>query len=94
MSASPFPRTILHCDLNSYFASVETMRNPSLRQVPMVVGGETEDRHGIVLAKNELAKKTGITTGETIWQAKGKCPGLVVTPPHYDDYVFYSRAVR
>ncbi len=94
MSAVPFHRTILHCDLNSYFASVETMRNPSLRQVPMAVGGETEDRHGIVLAKNELAKKAGVMTGETIWQARGKCPELVVTPPHYDDYVFYSRAVR
>lgn len=87
-------RTILHCDLNSFFASVETMRNPDYRTVPMIVGGETEERHGIVLAKNELAKKAGIMTGETIWQAKTKCPGLVVAPPHYDDYVFYSRAVR
>ena len=94
MTAYPTHRTILHCDLNSYFASVETMRNPALRSVPMIVGGETEDRHGIVLAKNELAKKAGITTGETIWQAKTKCPDLVVVPPQYDDYVFYSRAVR
>lgn len=94
MTAYPTHRTILHCDLNSYFASVETMRNPALRNVPMIVGGETEDRHGIVLAKNELAKKAGITTGETIWQAKAKCPGLVLVPPQYDDYVFYSRAVR
>ena len=58
-------RTILHCDLNSFFASVETMRNPDYRTVPMIVGGETEERHGIVLAKNELAKKASVTVNRS-----------------------------
>ena len=53
-------RVILHCDCNNFFASVETVRNPAYRNVPMAVCGSEEDRHGIVLAKNELAKRYGI----------------------------------
>lgn len=87
-------RTILHCDLNNYFASVECLRLPQYKNVPMIVGGSVEDRHGIVLAKNELAKKFGIRTGETIWQAKSKCPDLAVLDAHYEDYVRYSRQIR
>ncbi len=67
-------RLILHCDLNNFYASVECMENPELRTVPVAICGNKEDRHGIVLAKNELAKAFGIKTGETIWQAKQKCP--------------------
>ena len=67
-------RTILHCDCNSFFASVETAINPSYRDVPMAVCGSQEDRHGIVLAKNEKAKKYGIQTAETVFSAKRKFP--------------------
>ena len=77
-------RTILHCDCNSFFASVETALNPSYRNVPMAVCGSQEDRHGIVLAKNDEAKKYGIKTAETVYSAKKKCPSLVIATPHYD----------
>ncbi len=87
-------RTILHCDLNNYFASVESLKHPEYRDVPMIVGGETEQRHGIVLAKNNIAKKFGIQTGESIYQARVKCPDLVIAEPHYDEYLYYSKAVR
>ena len=69
-------RTILHCDCNAFYASVECVLNPELKKVPMAVGGDEESRHGIILAKNELAKKYNIQTAETIWQAKKKCPDL------------------
>ena len=87
-------RTILHCDCNSFFASVETALNPSYRDVPMAVCGSQADRHGIVLAKNELAKKYGIQTAETVYSAKKKCPGLVIASPHYDQYELYSKKVN
>lgn len=87
-------RTILHCDLNNFFASVEIRKHPEWQDVPMIVGGATDQRHGIVLAKNMLAKKLGIQTGESIYQAKCKCPSLVVAEPHYDEYLYYSRKVR
>ena len=86
--------TVLHCDCNSFFASVETVLNPSYKNVPMAVCGSLEDRHGIVLAKNELAKRYGIQTAETIHSAKKKCPALVIAEPHYDRYVAYSRRVN
>ena len=79
-------RTILHCDCNSYFASVECISRPELKLVPMAVCGDPESRHGIILAKNELAKKYGIQTAETIWQAKKKCPQLTLVVPHHDLY--------
>lgn len=85
-------RTILHCDCNSFFASVECVHRPKLWNVPMAVCGDPENRHGIVLAKNEHAKRYGIVTAETVWQAKKKCPELVIVPPHYDRYEeFYQR---
>lgn len=87
-------RIILHCDLNGFFASVESVLNPSLEEVPMAVCGDPEKRHGIILAKNELAKKFKIETAETIWQAKKKCPELVLVPPHHDEYEKYSRLVN
>ena len=62
-------RTILHADLNSCYASVECAVHPEYRGVPLAVGGEKELRHGIILAKNEEAKKMGVKTGEAIWQA-------------------------
>lgn len=86
-------RTVLHCDCNSFFASVETVFNPSYASVPMAVCGSSEERHGIVLAKNELAKRFGIKTGEVIWQAKKKCPSLVIAQPHYREYEQFSRRI-
>lgn len=87
-------RTILHCDLNGFFASVECIFNPALKNVPMAVAGNPENRHGIILAKNELAKAYNIKTAETIWQAKQKCPDLVLVPPRHGIYSKYSRAVN
>ena len=87
-------RCILHCDMNNFYASVECFLNPKLNTRPIAVCGETEDRHGIVLAKNYKAKGYGVITGETVWQAKRKCPGLVIVPPHYDEYVKFSKNAR
>ena len=84
-------RVILHCDLNSFFASVELLSRPELTDVPVAVCGDPSSRHGIILAKNEPAKRFGIKTAETIWQAKKKCPDLVLLPSHHDLYREYSR---
>lgn len=83
-------RTVLHCDCNSFYASVESVLDPKLKTVPMAVCGNPENRHGIILAKNELAKKFGIKTAETIYQAKKKCPDLVLVPPHHRLYDEFS----
>ncbi|MBQ8003859.1 MAG: DNA polymerase IV [Oscillospiraceae bacterium] len=85
---------ILHCDLNAFFASVEEVRNTELRAYPMAVCGNPENRHGIILAKNEKAKAFGIKTAETIWQAQKKCPNLILVPPHHKEYAKYSRIVN
>ena len=77
-------RTILHCDLNSFFASVELLDHPELQDKPVAVCGNPENRHGIILAKNEPAKRYGGKTAETIWQARNKCPDLVLLPSHPD----------
>ena len=74
-------RWVLHCDCNSFYASVELLAHPELRQKCVAVCGDPESRHGIILAKNEPAKKLGVKTAETIWQAKRKCPDLVLLPP-------------
>lgn len=87
-------RVILHVDQNCYFASVEMISHPEYRNVPMAVVGDKEKRHGIVLAKNQLASKAGVKTAEVIWQARSKCPDLVLAVPHYDKYEFYSRKLR
>ncbi len=87
-------RAILHSDLNSFYASVECLYHPELAGLPVAVGGDVEQRHGIILAKNNLAKKVGIQTGEAIWQAKQKCSKLVVLPPTFGLYLRFSRSVR
>lgn len=87
-------RVILHCDLNSFFASVELLDKPALLNVPVAVCGDPGKRHGIILAKNEPAKKCGVQTAETIWQAQKKCPGLVLLPPHHRLYRRYSLMVN
>ncbi len=86
-------RVILHCDLNNFFASVECVRRPELRRVPIVVCGSVEERHGIALAKNEAAKAAGVKTGDTVSSVLQKCPHAVITPPRYGEYERYSRAV-
>ena len=87
-------RIILHCDLNNFYASVAVLDNPTLKDCPLAVCGSVEARHGIVLAKNEAAKKYGVQTAETIWQAKKKCPHLITVPPTHRRYEEVSRAVR
>lgn len=87
-------RVILHCDLNCFFASVELLSHPDLREVPTAVCGDPTSRHGIILAKNEPAKRLGVRTAETIWQAKKKAPGLVLLPPHHQLYRHYSHLVN
>jgi len=87
-------RVILHCDCNAFFASVETLMRPELARVPMAVAGDPEMRHGIILAKNELAKRYGVATAETINEARTKCPRLVLVPPHHDLYAAVSRRVN
>lgn len=87
-------RIVLHSDLNNFFASVECKKRPNLSGKPVAVCGSKEERHGIVLAKNEIAKKCGVKTAEAIWQAKQKCPELIIVPPDYDEYVRYSRLVK
>ncbi len=82
-------RNILHCDMNNFYASVECMLNPSLKNHPVAVCGSVEERHGIVLAKNYKAKAFDVKTGDAVWQAKQKCPDLVVVPPHYEEYIKY-----
>lgn len=87
-------RVILHSDLNSFYASVECLHRPEIRDKPVIVGGDPEERHGIVLAKNQIAKRYGIKTGEALWQAKQKCPGIVIVPPNYPLYLRYSKLAR
>jgi DNA polymerase-4 len=80
--------------MNSFYASVEAMQNPALKGKAVAVCGSTEDRHGIVLAKSELAKKYGVKTGMVNWEARQRCPELIVVPPHYDLYLKYSKLFR
>ena len=87
-------RIILHCDLNCFFASVELLDKPALQNVPVAVCGDPASRHGIILAKNEAAKRMGVQTAETVWQAKQKCPHLILLPPHHSLYADYSRRVN
>ena len=87
-------RVIYHCDCNSFYCSVELLSRPELKSVPTAVCGDPGSRHGIILAKNEPAKKLGVRTAETIWQARRKCPGLVLLPAHHGLYREYSRKVN
>ena len=87
-------RVILHCDMNGFFASVELLSHPELRDRPMAVCGSPDKRHGIILAKNEPAKKAGVVTAETVWQALKKCPDLQFVPPHMSKYKHYSRLIN
>ncbi|SDF29542.1 DNA polymerase IV [Sporolituus thermophilus] len=87
-------RVILHVDLNNFYASVECLYRPELRDKPVAVCGDAEARHGIVLAKNYPAKAYGVKTGDVIWEAKQKCPGLVTVPADFGKYLRFSRLAR
>lgn len=87
-------RTILHIDCNKFYASVECLHNPQIRNKPVAVGGSAESRHGIILTKNEIASKYGILTAEPIWKARQKCPDLIVVPPNFPLYVRFSKMAR
>ena len=87
-------RWIFHCDCNSFYASVELLRHPELKQQPVAVCGDPEGRHGIILAKNEPAKHLGVKTAETLWQAKRKCPELKLLPPHREQYRRFSEQIN
>ena len=87
-------RTILHCDLNGSYASVELLDHPELRELPVAVCGDPESRHGIILAKNEAAKRFQVKTAETIWQARRRCPDLILLPAHHERYRAYSKKVN
>ncbi|MFH1879262.1 MAG: DNA polymerase IV, partial [Bacillota bacterium] len=87
-------RAILHCDCNGFFASVECLDHPAYWKVPMAVAGDPKDRSGIILAKNELAKKFGIVTAETVYSAMRKCPQLTLVPPRHRRYEEISKQVN
>lgn len=87
-------RIVIHSDLNNFYASVERRLNPELTGKPIAVCGSKEERHGIVLAKSEEAKRLGVKTGDTIFQAQRKCPEIVIVPPHFSEYMNVSRAVK
>ena len=87
-------RIILHSDLNNFYATVECLLDPTLEGFPVVVCGRTEDRHGIVLAKNMIAKKAGVTTGMVLFKARELCPNLKCVLARHDVYLKYSRVVK
>lgn len=84
-------RVILHSDMNNFYASVECLYNPSLRDKALAVGSQGDSQYGIILAKNYIAKKYKVSTGEPIWEAKRKCPGLVIVPPNFNQYMRFSK---
>lgn len=94
MSAPTKDRVILHCDMNGFFASVELLEHPELKDRPMAVCGDPNNRHGIILAKNQIAKEYGVVTAETIWKAKQKCPDLQLVRPHMSKYKHYCTLIN
>ncbi|MBR3767029.1 MAG: DNA polymerase IV [Clostridia bacterium] len=87
-------RIILHSDINNCYAAIESISHPEYKKIPIAVGGDPEKRHGIILAKNELAKKCGVKTGEALWQAKAKCPSLLILPPNFPLYQKYCNMAK
>ena len=87
-------RVILHSDINHCYAQIEEMRHPELRKIPMAVGGHEEARHGIILAKNDMAKAYHIKTGESLREAYAKCPQLKIIHPDYEAYMYYTEQVK
>ncbi len=87
-------RTILHIDCNKFYASVECLHRPEIRNKPVAVGGSEESRHGIILTKNEIAAAYGIKTGETLYKAREKCPDLIIVPPNFPLYMRFSEMAK
>jgi len=87
-------RIVIHSDLNNFYATVEKKLHPELAGKPVAVCGSKEERRGIVLAKSEEAKRFGVKTGDTVWQAQRKCPDIICVPPHFDEYMKHSRKVK
>lgn len=87
-------RKIIHSDGNAFYASIEQVYQPKLRGKAMAVGGSEESRHGIILAKSEQAKKFGVKTGMPLWEARQKCPNIIIVPPHFDRYLTYSKITK
>lgn len=94
METNTKDRTILHCDMNGFYASVELLSRPDLVGLPMAVCGDPENRHGIILAKSEEAKRYGIKTAMTVWQALRLCPDLKLVAPHHDKYKYWSGIIN
>ncbi len=94
MAAAGKQRLIFHCDCNNFFASCECLDHPELKSVPLAVAGDPENRVGVVVAKNDLAKKLGVKTTDTVWQAKRKCPELVFVPPRHHLYKEISNRIN
>ncbi len=84
-------QTILHSDMNSFYASVEHLHRPELAGKPLAVGGDLEARHGIVLTADYIAKKYGVKTGMALWQARQVCPEITFVPPRMDLYLRFSK---
>ena len=87
-------RVILHSDCNCFYASVEMLHHPELAGKPLAVGGDPEQRHGIILTANYIAKRAGVKTGTALWEARQACPGLVIVPPRMDLYLRFSNLTR
>ena len=87
-------RVILHADANCFYASVEMLHHPEYDGRPLAVGGDAEKRHGIILTANYIAKRRGVKTGSALWEAREACPGLIIVPPNYDQYLRFSRYMR
>lgn len=87
-------RTILHVDINNCYASIECLHHPSLAGKPVAVGGNAAERHGIILAKNYQARDFGVKVGQPLWEAREKCPNLIILPPNYDLYLKYSNYIK
>ena len=94
MGKMALERTILHVDLNNFYASVEVLHNKHYRAVPMAVTGDIELRHGIVLAKNQMAKQMGVKTGDTLFEARQKCPNIEFCPANFSLYLRFSQMAR
>ena len=87
-------RVILHSDINSCYASIEHVLHPEYAGRPLAVGGSEAERHGIILAKDELAKRCGVKTGMALWQARQLCPGLTILPPRMEVYLDFARRAQ
>lgn len=87
-------RIIFHCDCNNFFASCESIDHPEYKTVPIAVAGDPEARKGVVVAKNDLAKKYGVKTTDTVWMARQKCPDILFVPPTPGLYAAVSKRVN